>query len=106
MLKSLLAAMLAARKISSACFSKNLSRKYHKLCRPLKYCHRINKSSSLHSNLDRFQAAIAPHILGVLIGRHTFSTSADRSAYNKLPWKDRYLMVYCDHEIIALYKFF
>ena len=99
--------MLAARKISSACFSKNLSRKYHKFCRPLKsVCHRINRSSSLHSNLDRFQAAIEPRILGVLIGRHTFSTSADRSAYNKLPWKDRYLMVYCDHEIIALYKFF
>ncbi|KAJ7365796.1 Lon protease mitochondrial [Desmophyllum pertusum] len=81
-------AMFAARRLSSACFSRSLSRDYHRICRPLKHCCGINTNPSFLNGLDGFQAGIERYTVGLLVGRHTFFTSADCSS-NKPPWKER-----------------
>ena len=80
--------MFAARKVASEYFSKVLSRNYHKLCRPLKQCCHITRTSSPRIGLESFHSGIERYTVGFVLGRHTICTSADNSS-EQLPWKER-----------------
>lgn len=69
--------MFAVRRLTSSCFSRSLSRNYHRLCKPLKHSSRINRNPSFLNGLDVFQVGIERCIVGLLVGPNTFTTSAE-----------------------------
>ena len=75
--------MFVARKVASPCFSRILSRDYHKLWRPLKQCCQITRAPSFRDGLDRFNAGSERYTLGF---RHTICTSSA----DHLSWKERW----------------
>ena len=82
-------AMFAARRLTSSCFSSwNLSRNYHRLCKPLKHGSLINRNSSFFNGLDVFQVGIERCTPGVLVRPNTFITSAEHCC-DDLSWKER-----------------
>ncbi|XP_078373177.1 lon protease homolog, mitochondrial-like isoform X1 [Oculina patagonica] len=81
--------MFAAKSLASRCFSRILSRDYHRLCRPLRHSCRINRKSSLFNGLDSFHVGIERYTVGLLVGRNEFSSSADYSSDELPSWKER-----------------
>lgn len=81
-------AMFAARRLTSECFSKRLSRSYYRLYKPLKYGSRINRNLSLLNGLDVSQVGIERCTVGLLIGPNTFTTSAEHCS-DELSSKER-----------------
>lgn len=75
--------MFVARKVASPCFSRILSRDYHKLWRPLKQCCQITRAPYFRDGLDRFDAGTERYTLGF---RHTICTSSA----DHLSWKERW----------------
>lgn len=74
--------MFVARNVASPCFSRILSRDYHKLWRPLKQCCQITRAPSFRDGLERFNAGTERYTLGF---RHTICTSSA----DHLSWKER-----------------
>ncbi|KAK2559264.1 Lon protease-like protein [Acropora cervicornis] len=78
--------MFAARKVTSACFCRVLSRNYRNFCRPLKhYCHATRLSLNC-VGLQPVHREIERYIVGYVVG-HTFRTSSN-SASDKDPRRE------------------
>jgi len=80
--------MFAARKVTSACFCRVLSRNYRNFCRPLKhYCHATRLSLNC-VGLQPVHREIERYIVGYVVG-HTFRTSSN-SASDKDPRRESF----------------